>query len=341
MAPVYLDSELGLPKALGENTDLGLGLAGGGFAFSHEEFRRGEYHGDESFHGNGLKLSGSLYHRFNPGAMIPLNGVLRAEMAAASYERRGGTAANFELPPEARAFHARAGLRFGGVEPVIMPKAAGELSLWYEGRVRQNPGTYGFAGDRAVQARSHAIWARALVAYTKESKESFKLGLTLGDVHDGDRFSSFRIGGMLPLSSEFPLNLPGYAHQELTVRRFSLLDGHYSVPFGADDRWAATALAGMAYVDYLPGFEEPGKRHAGFGADLRWRSPKSVWQLVAGAAYGATALRAYGRGTHSVFTAVQYDVTNLAGDLPFLRDSPFLRDLRERLGEILLPPGLR
>ena len=31
VAPVYLDSELGISGALGEHTDLGIGLAGGGY----------------------------------------------------------------------------------------------------------------------------------------------------------------------------------------------------------------------------------------------------------------------------------------------------------------------
>src|SRR5947207_2284903 len=31
VAPVYLDSELGLSQALGQNTDLGVGISGGGF----------------------------------------------------------------------------------------------------------------------------------------------------------------------------------------------------------------------------------------------------------------------------------------------------------------------
>src|SRR3954453_23662421 len=32
VAPIYLDSELGISSALGEHTHLGLGVAGGGFA---------------------------------------------------------------------------------------------------------------------------------------------------------------------------------------------------------------------------------------------------------------------------------------------------------------------
>src|SRR5215510_7136400 len=37
VAPVYLDSEVGIRRAFGENTDVGLGLAGGGFADSCSE----------------------------------------------------------------------------------------------------------------------------------------------------------------------------------------------------------------------------------------------------------------------------------------------------------------
>jgi len=42
VAPVYLDSELGFKGALGPDTDLGLGLAGGGFADSYFEFHDGK-----------------------------------------------------------------------------------------------------------------------------------------------------------------------------------------------------------------------------------------------------------------------------------------------------------
>ncbi len=41
VAPTYLDSELGIRHALGENTDLGIGVAGGGFADSYLEIRPG------------------------------------------------------------------------------------------------------------------------------------------------------------------------------------------------------------------------------------------------------------------------------------------------------------
>src|SRR6202451_700808 len=43
LAPVYLDSEVGLVGLLGSNTDLGIGLAGGGFADNYYEFQDGKY----------------------------------------------------------------------------------------------------------------------------------------------------------------------------------------------------------------------------------------------------------------------------------------------------------
>src|SRR5205085_36606 len=48
IAPVYFDSELGFSHALGPNTDLGLGVAGGGFAESYNEVRGGRFIPKES-----------------------------------------------------------------------------------------------------------------------------------------------------------------------------------------------------------------------------------------------------------------------------------------------------
>src|SRR3989440_12942570 len=42
VAPVYLDSELGFSRALGEHTGFGLGLAGGGVGDSYSEVRGGK-----------------------------------------------------------------------------------------------------------------------------------------------------------------------------------------------------------------------------------------------------------------------------------------------------------
>src|ERR1035441_3056196 len=73
VAPTYLDSELGFGHALGPETDLALGLAGGGFADSYNEIRSGKWIEGESFAGYGGELSGGVYHLFNPRQLIPLN----------------------------------------------------------------------------------------------------------------------------------------------------------------------------------------------------------------------------------------------------------------------------
>src|SRR5437867_13348540 len=53
LAPLYLDSELGIQNAVGPHTDLGIGLAGGGFADGYNEVRGGKYLKSESFSGYG------------------------------------------------------------------------------------------------------------------------------------------------------------------------------------------------------------------------------------------------------------------------------------------------
>src|SRR5437667_4086598 len=147
VAPVYLDSEVGLSQVLGPNTDLGFGLSGGGFADTYSEVRRGKYIRAESFTGHGGGGSASLYHLFNPGKMIPLNGVFRLESHSIFYERDSKTAANFVLPPDRTGFNVRTGLRWGGREPLMLSDFAMELSGWYEGQVRTRTGDYGFDGD--------------------------------------------------------------------------------------------------------------------------------------------------------------------------------------------------
>src|SRR5437762_1601724 len=43
IAPTYLDSEFGFLQVLGDDTDLGIGFAGGGYADSYDEIRKGKF----------------------------------------------------------------------------------------------------------------------------------------------------------------------------------------------------------------------------------------------------------------------------------------------------------
>src|ERR1043166_1635545 len=164
IAPVYVDSELGIRHALSPNTDLAIGLAGGGFADTYSEIRQGKYLREESFTGHGGGVVASVYHLFNPGQRVPLNGMVRAEFHQSVYSRDKETAPNFVLPEDQPSFNFRTGLRWGGKEPLIFPEVAMEISAWYESMYRLDPSTYGF-GDRQVNDLSHLFWGRALLAY--------------------------------------------------------------------------------------------------------------------------------------------------------------------------------
>jgi hypothetical protein len=314
IAPVYLDSELGIAHVFGPDTDLGIGLAGGGFADSYEEVRQGKYLPEESFTGNGATASSSIYHLFNPGKLIPLNGVLRGEVHYATFERDNDTDPTFVLPHDITSFNVRTGLRLGGKEPTITPDVALELSAWYEGQFRLNPSTYGFNGDRNIESASHLFWGRALFAYTlPESKHNFMVSVTGGASVEPDRLSAYRLGGLLPLASEFPLSLPGYYYQELSARRFALFNGNYLLPFGPRKRWALTAVASSAYVDYLPGLEQPGHWNSGVGGGIGYHSSSDAWQILLDYGYGFDAIRTHGRGAQNIGILVQWNLGRTKG----------------------------
>ncbi len=333
VAPVYLDSELGISHVLGSNTDIGIGLAGGGFADSYNEVRLGKFIQPESFNGNGATLTGSLYHLFNPGQLIPLNGLLRGEVHYANYERDDNTDPNFTLPGDLTSFNVRTGFRLGGQEPLMISDVALELSAWYEGQFRQNYGYYGYPvngslGDRQVEAATHQVWARALFAYTlTNSGQNFLLSLTAGTSANPDRFSAYRIGGFLPLASEFPLSLPGYYYQEISASRFALLYGNYNFPLDAKKRWSVTAVGSVAIVDYLQGLEQPNKWNSGVGGGITYRSTSGAWQVMLDYGYGFKALRDHGPGAQSVGILIQFNLVRSQSAYYNPGDNIFIRGM--------------
>ncbi|PYM17057.1 MAG: hypothetical protein DME18_00055 [Verrucomicrobia bacterium] len=319
IAPVYVDSELGIRHALGPNTDLAVGLAGGGFADSYSEIRLGKLLRDESFTGDGGDAGVSIYHRFNPDHKIPLTAILRGSVHYTAYQRDDDTAPAFTPPSDHATLHLRTGLRWGGREPLMLPSLAMELSAWYEGHLRGVSESYGFNGDRELKDHSHLFWGRALLTYTlPELKHNFSVSLTAGTSLNADRFSAYRLGGALPLVSEFPLTLPGYYFQELSADRFVLVSGQYSLPLDRSKQWGLMISAATAAVDYLPALEQPGRWNSGVGAGVVFRSKSEAWHLVVGYAYGIDAIRDGDRGAHSVGILIQYDLeADRRGKKPF------------------------
>jgi len=308
IAPVYVDSELGFVNGLGPNTDLGIGLAGGGFADSYNEIHDGTFYESESFEGNGAEISASVYHRFNPAEEVPLNYILRGTMHYADYNRNNDTSPEFQLPNNHADFSVRTGLRWGGVEPTLFPPLAMELSVWYEGHLRTDPGTYGFDNADELQQQSHLFWTEAALAYTLPSQHSFYVRLTAGTSVDADRFSAYRLGGFLPLVSEFPLSLPGYYFQEISASQFVLLNANYLVPLDPGKLFDLDLNASTAVVDYLPGESQPGNSLNGVGGGILYHTPDNRLKLMLNYAYGIDAIRANGRGASSVGVLFQIDL---------------------------------
>lgn len=330
LAPVYLDSELGIRQALGPNTDVGMGVSGGGFADSYSEVRKGNLLQEESFTGHGVEVNASVYHRFNPEALIPLTGIFRLGLRQSYYMRDNRTASTFVLPEDQKTGFVRAGLRWGGKEPLILPELAMELSAWYEGQFRSSPGLYGYARDRELNEDSHLFWARALFAYTlPESRHNFSVSITSGASLNADRLSAYRLGGVLPMGAEFPLNLPGYYFQELTAKRYLLMDGQYTLPLDTAKCWFITGFAGTGLVDYLPGLEQPGHWHSGAGGGITYESPKRSWMVILGYGYGFDAIRGDERGAQSVGLFCQFDLEAFYGH-PTGADQPRLNPTRFR-----------
>jgi hypothetical protein len=313
IAPVYMDSEVGFSGVLGPKLDVGVGLAGGGFADSFSEIHRGKYERRESFIGHGGEISSSAYYLFNPGARIPLYAVFRVAAHYSTYSEDSDTDDDFVVPDDQVTLRIRSGLRWGGREPLMLTELALELSAWYEAEFRPNAQGYGFlnAGqfDRKLEDATHHFWARAMLAYTfPECKHTFGVSLTAGASIDADRFSAYRLGGVLPLISEFPLTLPGYYYQEISASSFAVLAGNYTIPLEVKQRWFFTATAAGASVEYLDGFEQSGNWHSGVGGGIIYRSPTDSWQLAVGYGYGINALRDGDRGAHSVGFLLQFDL---------------------------------
>jgi hypothetical protein len=318
VAPTWLDSELGFRSLLGPNTDLGLGLAGGGFGDSYWEVRRGQLIREESFYGHGADGSVSIYHLFNPVegggtpktlAEAPLQGILRSSTHFTRFDDESRTSPIFAIPGQRLEYTLRTGLRWGGREPIITPAVAFELSGWYEGHFRTDSQVYGFGADRGINAQTHLFWARGLIAYTvPESGHRFEFNLTLGGSWNADRFTAYRLGGTLPLSAEFPLMLPGYYFQELSARRFALATFQYSIPLNLNGSWEVLGLGATGAVDYLPGLGQPGNWHSGLGGGVAHHSPSGRWHALAIYGHGFDAMRGDTRGANSVAILVQYDL---------------------------------
>jgi hypothetical protein len=308
IAPAYLDSELGLKQLLSPNTDVGLGLSGGAFGDNFYDVRQGNYLETQSFYGSGGGASVSLYQLLDPGVLIPLNFVARGGFHYSSYFATPETSSDFKLPRDQTDTYTRVGLRFAGKQPVLYPALGLELSAWFERQWHFDDDPYGFDNDRRITPSTDLYWAYAGLDYEfKPSGEKFSLAVTAGGSTNADLFSAWRLGGDLPLVSEFPLILPGYYYEELTAERFVHFYGSYSIPLDERHHWDLRLEAATARLDYLPGFEQRGDWQTGAGCAITYTPRQKNYQIVLRYGYGFNALRHGVEGAQSVGILFQYD----------------------------------
>jgi len=315
IAPTYLDAELGFRDLLGRGTSIGLGMAGGGFADSYADMEQGQLIEAESFFGAGVEGSASLYHVFNPMppgerpdslSEVPIQFVLRNSLRGSFYSPNDDTSPEFEVPATIPTYNLRAGLRWGGREPELFTDAF-EISGWYELVVRSRSETYGFDNDLLLEGTSQLYWGRLLFARMFTNRAHFELSVTGGGSVTPDRFTAFRLGGALPMGSEFPLVVPGYYYQEISAQSFALISGQLLWPLTRDGRWEIGVLGAAARVNYLQGMSLGQPWNSGLGGGLAYHSPSGAWHFLLGYGYGFNAIRNGERGANNIGILVQYD----------------------------------
>jgi hypothetical protein len=183
-----------------------------------------------------------------------------------------------------------------------------ELSAWFERQWHFNDDPYGFDDDRTITPYTNLYWVYAALNYEfKGSGDKFSLAITAGGSTDADRFSAWRLGGMLPLITEFPLEIPGYYYEELTATRFVHFYGSYGIPLDRKHHWDLRLEAATAHLDYPPGGFAQRDWQTGAGGGITFTPGNKDFQIVLRYGYGFNALRHGQEGAQSVGLLFQYD----------------------------------
>ena len=307
LAPVYLDTELGIRKAFGDFADAGIGFSGGGWAFGQTEVFRGDEKRGEEFVGHGGGPSVSLYPHFGNLGPAPLNGVLRVSGTYADYRRSRSTAPQFALPDNEWTAAFRAGLRYGGQPPGLDRAPAGEASVWVERRQREHSVAYGYNGDRLAEGETNLYWTRLLFAYTLKDGIIMGAGVNAGGGAGVDRFSAYRLGGMLLNNSEFPLAIPGYFGQEIAASRFAHVWLRGGLPLDDAKRFVFNVFAAGATITPVTGTDAGGAQHLGLGTGLEFAPRRAALKGMISYGYAPTAARGSGRGGQGVALSLELD----------------------------------
>ena len=223
------------------------------------------------------------------------------------------TADNFTLPGDQVSGYTRGGIRVAGKEPVLYADLGLELSAWFERQWRLDSQSYGYNDDRSISPNVNLYWLYAGLNYAwTNSGNQVSFAVTAGGSTDADRFSAWRLGGVLPLVSEFPLTLPGYYYEELTATEFQHYYAGYDIPLDTADRWHFRLEAATAHLDYLPGFAQRSSWQTGAGGGLSFAPKNKNFEIILRYGYGFNAIRDGKEGAQSVGLLFQYNFEKAA-----------------------------
>jgi hypothetical protein len=312
IAPAYVDGELGFKQLLSPTTDVGLGFNGGLFGANYYEVRQGQYYKSESFYGDGGGVALSVYQLLNPGMLIPINVVARGGFRDSTYTDTSDTADRFALPANQIIGYTRGGIRVAGKEPMLYPDLGLELSIWFERQWRLDSQQYGYLNDRNINPNVNLYWLYAGLNYAwTNSGQKISFAFTAGGSTGSDQFSAWRLGGVLPLVSEFPLTLPGYYYEELTATRFEHFYAAYDIPLDSAHRWDFRLEAATAHLGYLPGYDQRSDWQTGAGGGVSFQPKNKNFEIVLRYGYGFNAIRDGKEGAQSIGVLFQYNFEKL------------------------------
>ncbi len=160
-----------------------------------------------------------------------------------------------------------------------------------------------------MEGRTDLYWVYAGLDYAWTNVgHRVSFAVTAGGSTNPDRFSAWRLGGVLPLIAEFPLILPGYYYQELSAERFVHLYASYVVPIDAQGRFQFRVEGASANLGYLAGFEQPDDWQTGVGCGISFTPKRQFCRVIARYGYGFNAVRGdRDEGGHSIGLLFQYD----------------------------------
>jgi len=322
VAPVYVDTEMGFMNAIGKYSDAGIGFSGGGYALGQTEVRRGDEKRGESFTGHGGGPSLALYPKFGNVGPVPVNGVVRGAASWADYRRNYATAPEFVLPPNEWTGSIRFGIRAGGQPPGLDRAPSGEVSVWYEAREREHGGSYGYNGDRRSERSTRLYWTRMLFAYDFEDERRLGVNLNFGAGTGIDRFSAYRVGGMLQNNAEFPMSIPGYFSQEIAAERVAHVWLRFGKGLTNERRIVFNWFAAGALIKPVATTDAGGAQHAGIGMGVEFlpRKENGALRGMLSFGYSPTAARGDHRGGEGVALSFELNLGTTpspgAGRLP-------------------------